>query len=231
MVIEVEVRGPLSGFLHSKLVSHLKSNGRYVKRKERQMLCCMDVDELKQGDGACLDVRSKITNGVGELSIKKGKWGGSDSREEVSVYLGEGQYMGLVNALKLLGYDRVIWAERHSERYELEVNGSIIEFAIIEVISPPKQSSTVPIHSIFFEAEIAVLGELDVEGSEELVANAQEILNKVCSELGLSIFTDEQWYAHVDIMDKEANRVVHLSNQDDMAFVRKELERHVKKFS
>ncbi|MAG60504.1 hypothetical protein CL619_01835 [archaeon] len=73
MEIEVEVRGPLTDNQHQELLSFLKENSKYLGRKERQMLCCMDLEALKNDDGSGLDVRSKITNGRAELSIKKGK--------------------------------------------------------------------------------------------------------------------------------------------------------------
>lgn len=212
MVIEVEVRGPLSKDQHQSLLLFLKQHGKYLGRKERQMLCCMDLETLKNDNGNGLDIRSKITNGKAELSIKKGKWGGSDFREEISVNLAEGEYLNLVKSLQLLGYDRVIWVERHSERYILTQEESEFEFALVEV----------PEHSVFFEIELLVAEETNILA-------AKKRLEELCKGLNLHIFSDEEWFAHVDMMDREANKIILLNNPNDMAFVREELELHMSK--
>ncbi|MAG60503.1 hypothetical protein CL619_01830 [archaeon] len=116
----------------------------------------------------------------------------------------------MLRALQLLGYERVIWAKRHSERYLLSQEGIDYEFAIVEV----------PGHSVFFEVEVIVQ-----EDSETL--EAKNALHKLCEKLDLHIFSDEEWFVHVEQMDSEANKVVFLNNEEDMDFVNKELGIHL----
>ena len=63
----------------------------------------------------------------------------------------------------------------------------------------------VPGHSVFFEVEVIVKEESEV-------TCAKNQIHKTCEDLNLHIFSDNEWFDHVDQMDREANKVIHLNN-------------------
>ena len=214
-MIEVEMRGPLTKEQYQELKKFLQNQENsdhkitFKGKKERLMVCCTGIEELKTNPNA-KDLRAKITNGKAELSLKKGNWAAEDQREEVSVYLKQDQFLNLLTAFRLLDHQRVIWAQRNSERYMIDE----IELAIIEV----------PGHSIFFEVEI------EVESKDQIEPARQKMIN-LCQKLNLSFYTDEEWYQTVEQLDKEANRFLNLENQEDISFIKEQLKAHQEKFS
>ena len=65
-----------------------------------------------------------------------------------------------------------------------------IEFALIEV----------PGHSYFYEAEKMAFSN---ENSEEIMNE----ITRVCRELGITIFSDTEFFNYIEILNREANEV------------------------
>ncbi|HLC84763.1 MAG TPA: hypothetical protein VJH22_03145 [Candidatus Nanoarchaeia archaeon] len=184
--IEVESRGPLSSEDLPRLKAILDKDGTFITIKNRIHLCYGGLDNLDNPQtNSELDIRAKITNGVPEMSIKIGKWGASEGREEISVVLQKGQFANLIRAYAALGFRKGLIALRNTLVYRYQD----VEFALVEV----------PGHSWFFEAEI-------IASSEEGVDAAKKRIKEVCVSLDLKIFTDQEFWSYVDILNKSANK-------------------------
>lgn len=183
--IEVELRGPLSPEAYEMLHSFLKENGTKVAERDRLLI---DYSTFLPGgiENREKDIRLRVTNGVPEIIVKLGAWGGTDQRKELSVPTAPGTFDLLTEIFAALGFTKGVLAHRKSHAYLYKD----IEFALVEV----------PGHSFYFEAEkMAHAGENADELTEEIRA--------VCTELGLSIFTTEEFFAYIETLNKEANGV------------------------
>ncbi len=168
-----------------RIKEFLENNAEFKGKKERILL---DYSTFLEGGvrERTLDIRARITNGVPEMIIKKGSWGGSDSREEISVIGQEGSFTNMVRLYAALGYKKAVLVERNSLVYRY----GDTEIALVEV----------PGHSHFFEVEKEVQDKDDI-------GKAQEEIKQVCAELGLSVFSDDEWFDYVELLNKEANGV------------------------
>lgn len=183
--IEVEVRGLLSTEDYKKLKTFFDENARKIEEKERILIDYSTflpggVEERKK------DIRLRVTNGIPEIIIKLGEWGGSEHRKELSVKTAPGTFDVLTEIFAALGYEKGVLAERRSLVYDYNE----IEFALVEV----------PGHSYYFEAEKMVQ---DGENYEELL----DEMKRVCGEMGLTVFSKEEFFAYIHKLNKEANSV------------------------
>jgi len=183
--IEVEVRGLLSSEEYTRLKSFLDEHGKKTEEKERIFI---DYSTFMPGgvENRKKDIRIRVTNGTPEIVVKLGEWGGSEQRKELSVKTAPGTFDLLTEIFAALGFEKGILAERKSHVYEYKDT----EFALVEV----------PGHSYYFEAEkMAHAG----EDAEELIKE----MNSLCSELGLSVFSKEEFFSYIQKLNKEANGV------------------------
>lgn len=95
----------------------------------------------------------------------------------------------MVEMFSALGYTEGIICVRNILVYEYEQ----IEFALVEV----------PNHSYFYEAEIMT--------SEKESSEATEYINKTCKELNLKIFSADDFYTYVEILNKNVNKKIDFS--------------------
>jgi predicted adenylyl cyclase CyaB len=182
--IEVEVRGLLTKEKYDLINSFLQENGQFVVKNDRFMVIFSDMTVLNSGTDKADDIRIRITNGCPEIIIKKGKWGATEAREEISVKVQKGEFVNLVKTMAALGYKNGMLAERKSIIYKYRD----VEFSLVEV----------PGHSWYFEGEIMV-------ENEELLEESKKKIMNVCNSLDLEIFSDDDFYDYVDRLDKEAN--------------------------
>lgn len=194
--IEIEMRGSLSDAQRETLVSKLAESGEFVERKERVLIDYSTLLPEEGIKGRKVDIRLRNTNKVSEIIIKTGAWGGSDARREYSVK-SDASFDTLVQVYRLLGYDRGVLCVRNIDVYNYEG----IELAVVEV----------PGHSYFFEAEI----ELSEEGGTE---DAQEKLKEVLQSLGLSIYSDSEYFDYIETLNKEANTIFDAEKESDHYF-------------
>lgn len=178
--MEVEYRGPISKAEFDRLTIFLSKEGVLKEKKVRRF-----VDYTDGIENRTKDIRVRETNGIPEIVIKLGRWGSEESREEVSVKCETGKFEDLKRIFALLGYDKGIYCERNITAYEFDG----IEFALVEV----------PNHSYYFEAEILT--------TLEDADTAKEKIKKICADLGLQIFSENEFFKYIDILNKEANSV------------------------
>lgn len=193
--IEVEVSGPLKKEQNEKLISFFEQNGEKHAAKHRVLIDYSTFlgEGLKNRDK---DIRLRITNGKPEIIVKLGLWNSNNHRKELSVFTEPGSFDRLVQIYAALGYKKGMLCERYTRVYVYKD----IEFALVEV----------PGHSFHFEAEI-MSDEKDVESSKKHI-------EEVCRELGLTIFTDQEYLDYIETLNKEANEVFDYGNYTENYF-------------
>jgi len=183
---EVELRGPIVSVQEYNRLEQLLSTRGTCVREDKRII----VDYTTFLDGGVrertLDIRARVTNGEPEIIIKRGSWGGDEVREEVSVPVHRGKFFDLLRAYALLGYTKGVLVARKSKVYTYQ------DTEIVLV--------TIPNHSSFFEAEHIVQHE-----AQHDAARAQ--LEHVVQSLGLTTFSDEEWFTYLETLNKEANGV------------------------
>jgi len=188
---EIELRGPLTKEQYDSLIKKFSEQGEFVQDKNRVLIDYSTMIPDQGIEGRNKDIRLRVTNKKPEIIVKLGAWGGNEQREELSILTEEGTFDTLVKVYNALGYGKGVLCERNSKVYNY--NG--VEFALVEV----------PNHSYFFEAEKVVT----TEGEKD---QAQKDIEKVCMDLDLSIYTDQEFYDYVEQLNKEANEVFDFEN-------------------
>lgn len=176
--IEVEVRGPLSEDEFKKLNAFFSANAVFKEKKERVL-----IDYSTGMEARTKDIRIRETNGIPEIVLKLGNWGGSENREEISIKTEPGKFEALVRTFGELGFLKGVLCIRNSMVYDFQE----IEFALVEV----------PGHSYFFEAEIL--------SDAQSVIEAESKIKKTCSELNLRTFSKDDFFKYVATLNNEAN--------------------------
>jgi adenylate cyclase class IV len=194
--IEVEMRGTLDSSAIPELVEKILSDGEFVQRKERVLIdysTCLPEQGI---EGRKLDIRLRNTNKLSEIILKTGAWGGSDARREYSVKTND-SFDTLVQIYKLLGLSKGVLCVRNIDVYTYHG----VEIALVEV----------PGHSYFFEAEIELA---ETEGAEK----AQATLKKALDELGLITYSDTEYFAYIELLNKEANTIFDANQESETYF-------------
>lgn len=198
--IEVEVRGPLSFEQYQTLQTFLTAHGTFKTLKERVLI---DYSTFLPQEGIrerTKDIRLRVTNGKPEIIVKIGNWGGTEQRRELSVMTAEGSFDTLVEIFGVLGFGKGTLCVRNSHVYDYQG----VEFALVEV----------PGHSFFFEAEKMI-------SSDEDRVVAQQTIEAICAELGLSLFTRDDFFAYIDRLNEEANGVFDIAEYHEGDFKKK----------
>ncbi|MFA6177878.1 MAG: CYTH domain-containing protein [Candidatus Paceibacterota bacterium] len=188
--IEIEIRGPLSKKEFDNLVKFFEEKGTKKSEKDRILI---DYSTFLEGgvEDRKKDIRLRTTNGIPEIIVKIGEWGGNEQRKELSAFTKPGEFDTLVEIFGELGFIKGMLCVRKSKVYEYKD----IEFALVEV----------PGHSYYYEAEKMANKK---ENGDELI---KEIEN-VCRELKLDIFDKKQFFEYIDKLNKEANEIFDYKN-------------------
>ena len=188
--IEIEIRGPLSKGEFENLVNFFDSSGKKKSEKDRVLI---DFSTFLEGgvEHRKKDIRLRVTNGIPEIIVKIGEWGGNEQRKELSVFTKQGEFDTLVEIFGELGFGKGMLCVRKSKVYEYKD----IEFALVEV----------PEHSYYYEAEKMASGN---ENGDELVKG----IENVCKELSLNIFDKKQFFEYVEKLNKESNEIFDYKN-------------------
>ena len=188
--IEIEIRGPLSKEEFENLVKFFESNGKKKSEKDRVLI---DYSTFLEGgvENRKKDIRLRVTNGIPEIIVKVGEWGGNELRKELSVFTKQGEFDTLVEIFGELGFGKGMLCVRKSKVFEYKN----IEFALVEV----------PGHSYYYEAEKMA------SGTENGAALIKEIEN-VCRELKLDVFDKKQFFDYVEKLNKESNEIFDYKN-------------------
>lgn len=191
--IEVEIRGPLTKSGYLKLERFLKKYGRFVQKKDR-VLIDYSSENLESREN---DIRLRVTNKIPEIIIKTGKLGGSDERQELSVFTKKNNFDNLVKIFAVLGLKKGILCVRKGNIYKYKN----VEFSIVEV----------PGHSFYFEVEKLI------RCNENKEAAKSELI-KICKHLKLKIFSDKTLFSYLRKLNNEANEIFDFKNYKDNYF-------------
>jgi predicted adenylyl cyclase CyaB len=183
--IEIEIRGPMIKEKFVDLARLFEIKGKKIVDKNRVLI---DYSSSLEGgiENRHKDIRLRVTNGIPEIIVKLGKWGGIDQRREISVLAKKGEFDALVEIFGELGFRKGVLCVRNSKVYEYKG----IEFALVEV----------PGHSYYYEAEKMASEKEDTsEITDEIVG--------VCKDLGLETFSQKQFFEYINKLNKEANEI------------------------
>lgn len=180
---EVEIRGPLNKNEYDELNHFLKKNGKFIVEKNRIIIDYTATQGSQTIRNREKDIRLRCTNGIPEIIIKIGNWGGSEQRKEISLLGIKGEFDKMVKIFAALGYTKGIICIRNILVYKYKQ----VEFSLVEV----------PNHSYFYEAEMMV----NKKGSSE----AAKYIDKICKDLNLKIFSADDFYKYVDALNKNVN--------------------------
>jgi adenylate cyclase class IV len=199
--IEVEQRGPLTKTQLKELTAFFKKNAVFKGYKERILI---DYSTFLPGEGIKgrkKDIRLRTTNGIPEIMIKLGSWGGSEQRKEVSLIAKKGEFDKLVQIFGLLGLTKgaLVITKTNAFKYKG------IEFAVVDVCGK----------RYIFEAEIMIK-------DKKNTAAAKSKIEKVIKELELKIYTDKEFYAYIeDLNKKQIAKTFDYNNYTDGYFKKK----------
>jgi predicted adenylyl cyclase CyaB len=195
--IEVELRGHLTAKQYNDLLHFFTQYATFVTKKERILI---DYSVFLPDEGIRerqRDIRLRVTNGIPEIIVKLGSWGGDENRKELSVLAKKGEFDTLVQIFAALGFSKGIMAIRRSQVFQYKG----IEFALVEV----------PNHSYYFEAE-KMVGESDDK------AKVHREIEQVVQELHLTPFTKENFYRYIELLNEEANELFDFTDYTDGYF-------------
>lgn len=195
--IEVEVRGPLTKEQFENLSKLFSTEGRFIADKNREAICFPDPNTGSLVERCETDIRVRNTNGIPELIVKTGTWGAEDeSRREYSLIGKPGKFHEMIEMLAVMGFKSGMAVVRQGKVYEYEG----VEFSLVEV----------PGHSNFFEAEIMVA----LKDKDAALAD----IKKICKKLGLTIFSQQEFYDYINLLNVEANREYNFEKFSDKYF-------------
>ncbi len=198
-VTEVELRGRVVDSSVEELKTRLALAGVLKEIKKRVLIDYTTLQEGETIEGRTTDIRIRNTNGVSEIIVKTGKWGGSDVRNEHKATVND-SFDSLVRIMNLLGHKKGVLCVRNSEVYQL----GEVEISVVEV----------PGHSHYFEAEI--------ETGEE--SESEELKDKILatlSSLNLTPFSDEEFYDYIKELNLNANDVFDSNEEPEDFFSKK----------
>lgn len=186
--IEVELRGPLSGNDIERLETFFKKHGALVETQDREMYLLRGYPGYSTDFvGRDTDIRLRNTNGKCEIMLKQ-KVG--DAREEISLRLADDSLDAAKRIVKALGCTTARWMHRTKKVYLWKG----IEWSLVK--APPSAV-------LYFEAEISVFGEQEIDAAKEVITDAAK-------ELHLSIYSDDETRALIERLNREANKEVEL---------------------
>ncbi|KKR18315.1 MAG: Adenylate cyclase [candidate division CPR2 bacterium GW2011_GWC1_41_48] len=195
--IEVEIRGPIEKEKIDQLEDLFKKEGHFKKTKERILIDYSTFLPEEGIENRQKDIRLRVTNGIPEVIVKLGGWGGSENRKEISVPTNKGEFDKLVQIFGAIGLKKGVLCIRKSQIYDYKE----IEFALVEV----------PGHSYFYEAE-------KILNSDEDSDKAKKEIKTVCKELDLKIFTDKDYFSYIEKLNDEANEIFDFDEYKDNYF-------------
>lgn len=194
--IEIEIRGPLTKQTYEDLVSLFEKEGKKITTKDRILI---DYSTFLEGgiEHRKKDIRLRITNGIPEIIVKMGEWGGTDKRKELSVITQTGSFDTLVEIFAALGYSKGVLCVRKSAVYEYEG----VEFALVEV----------PGHSFYYEAEKMAAEHEDATLISDDIANT-------CKKLGLDVYDKQGFFDYIQELNTNANEIFEFDPQNTEYF-------------
>jgi predicted adenylyl cyclase CyaB len=196
--LEVELRGTITQEQYNNLNKFFQKEGKFIDHKDRIVVCYPDPETGSLVEQCLTDIRVRTTNGIPEIIIKQGEWGGSDeSRRELSVVGKKGDFDKMIVMMAALGHKTGIMAVRKGKVYEYQG----VEFSLVEV----------PNHSYYFEAEIMVTAEKDKAAATKKVKNT-------CEKLGLKVLDKQGFYDYINKLNAESNETFNFADYKEGYF-------------
>lgn len=184
--IEVEIRGVLDKDQYNKTKKLFKKTTSFKENKSRILI---DYSTFLPGEGIRdrqKDIRVRVTNGIPEIIVKLGSWGGSENRRELSFKGNKGEFETLVEIFGQLGFIKGTLAKRDAIIYDYKN----VEFALVKT----------PGQHYYFEAE-------KMAQSEEDFTKVEDEIRKVCGELGLRAVDKEGFFEFIEELNKTDNQI------------------------
>jgi Adenylate cyclase, class 2 (thermophilic) len=188
-MFEVEARGELTVSLDQIIKRFRKLNAKFLGKTRRFSLIYLRNKSADKNDP--IDLRIRVTNGKSEIVLKYGKWGAFDNREEVAVPIDTKDFSDAVEMLKLLGLSHGII--NVNDRCKFRYKG--IEFVFVD-----NGIAT------YFEAERLIKSRSKIEKERNYVT-------RICNELGMKPFNDDEFYSLIDKINGAADRQFDLNNE------------------
>lgn len=178
--MEVEVRGKIGNF--EKTLEKFRKTAKFIEEKDRFSLIYFRGDSPINREAVkkeMVDFKLRVTNKKAEIVMKYGLVKGSESRKEILIPITLDKFGEAVELFKLLDWHKgVIMATK-----TFVFNYKEIEFALVKAYS----------HS-YFEAEI-------IAGENDNHVEKLEYITKICKELGLAIFSEDEFYNFMDTLN------------------------------
>lgn len=153
MAKEIELRARLGPDQFSALQNELRAANGYTEQRR----CFIDYSTFIEGIGERkLDVRIRVTNGMPEIAVKKGQFGGA-VREEALLPFEDARLEHALSVMALLGYTKGVAGGRRIYRGRI----GDVEVALQEVLSFNNPSV---IGEQFVEAEYVGASDNESEG-------------------------------------------------------------------
>lgn len=200
--IEVEVRGRISDGKLNKVLEKFKEEARFIEEKDRITFIYfkngIGINDLSKVREDPVDLRVRITNKKAEIVMKYGRWGAVENRKEFLFPIEIEKFGQAVEFLKCLNWEKGVLVD--TKTFVFDYKG--IEFAIVRSGD-----------FCYFEAEKLV------DNKSEAPEVIEEI-KKVCEEMGLKIFEEEEYICMIQDMNERKDRLFDMS-QDDFEEIRK----------
>lgn len=195
--IEVEMRGMISREKIAEIEKIFLKKGKFKNEKNRVLIdysMCLPCKGISDRNR---DIRLRATNGIPEIILKIGKWGGVENRREISILTNPGEFDKLVEIFAVLGFKKGYLCIRRGKIYDYKG----VEFSLVEV----------PGHSYYFEAEKLI-------SNNKYKEKAKKEIKEICGELGLKLFDDKSFYAYIETLNREANEIFDFNNYKENYF-------------
>ncbi len=199
--IEVELRGPLTKMTFRNLQSFFKKQAKLLSTEERFFI---DYSTLMKSQGIrnrSTDIRIRATNKIPEIMIKLGDWSDNKERKELSIKGKQGDFDTFVQIFAALGYTKGVQVHVVRQVYRYKS----IEFVLVDLFKG---------FYYLFEAEKMV-------SSKKEVTKTRNEIKKVLEELQLEVFTDEEFYGHIEKINREVAQIFDFKNYKDNFFKKK----------
>jgi len=188
---EVEVRGPLKDF--DKILAFFRKNAAFFGEKDRLSLIYFPKNtlDLKEMQDDPRDLRLRVTNNKAELVMKYGPWATKDSRHEISIPIPLDKLEDTAQLLHYLdwSFGSILATKTFSFMYK------DTEFALVKNK-----------HLNYFEAERII-------ESKKTTEKVLGEIESICSQLGLSLFTEEEYFKFMDSINQAPGAIFDFRKQ------------------
>ncbi len=188
MIIEVEVRGHLSRDQFEALNERMHIDGELLEEQDREMILLRDTPGYHEDPTVReRDIRIRRTNGATEIMVKEMKSAGNVARSEHSFALGSLELEEVKHLVKYFGSTQGQWMHRKKRVYQFEG----IHWSLVEAVPG----------IYYYEAEIEVQDQKDIDV-------AKVSLEKKVKELGLPLFSNEEYKAFIVMLGEKVNKYI-----------------------